>query len=1015
LNSRSNQLAHYLQKLGIGPDVAVGICLERSLEMVVGILGILKAGGAYVPLESNYPPERLDYMLEDCQAKWVLTQERLQASLSQLADAKFILLDADWEQIAAFPARSPTANVDAENLAYVMYTSGSTGIPKGVEVTHRNVLRLILPGNTYARMTADEVFLQFAPLAFDASTFEIWGSLLNGARLAVFPGYLPSPDELAQFIQTHQVTTLWLTAGLFHQMVDSSPDGLGVVRQLLAGGDVLSVPHLEQAQRQWPMCRIINGYGPTENTTFTCCYDVAQGLGMSAPIGRPIANTQVYILDKELQPLPVGVAGELYIGGDGLARGYHNQPGLTAEKFVPNPLGVAGQRLYKTGDLARYLPDGNIEFLGRLDYQVKLRGFRIELGEIEEALRQHPAVHEAIVVACEDQPGSKRLVAYVVAEQTLMPSLEGLRSALKARLPEYMLPAAFVFLDQLPLTPNGKVDRKALPAPSGERPELTHEYVAPRTPMEEALTKIWADVLGIERVGIHDNFFELGGDSLFSIRVIVRAKTAGMLFTPQQFFQHQTPAELAASANSIPGSQVEQGIVTGALPLSPPQTWFFKTFTTTPGRFCNTICVEVFQPLDTDLLVFTLKHLLAHHDGLRAQFISTEQGVQATILSPDEISPFFSVHDFSAIPPEHHNNCTVQTALELQNSHRFSDPPLLRVAYLNFGHQSRARVLICVHHLIMDGFSMDIILKDIQLIYIQLSAKQPVSLLSKTTSMKTYTNSILQYARDIAPRELNYWLQLPWERVKPLPMDNPRRRPQDTYAHMKSVLLDFGEEDMQNLFSAVKAQAAAGLQVKDFLLTALALAFRQWKDMDISWITFGHSGRSAPLTELDLSRTVGWIATTAHFLLDISNASNPQAALKAVWQQTRSVPMEGLGYELLMYLADDAECAEMVKPIREIPKTHAFFNYMGDMLAARTQQNQSSLLRPVSGFSIAEAAMRESHDQRFHPLQIEGMMGKNSLSLMFLYGPSVYRRATIEELVALYRENLLALVKDNQR
>lgn len=521
LNARANQLAHYLRSLGVGPEVLVGICVERSLEMIVGLLGILKAGGAYVPLDPAYPQERLAFMLEDTQTPVLLTQKRIVQSLPKHS-AKVVCLDADGRLIAQEKEENPLCGVKASNLAYVMYTSGSTGRPKGVSIIHRGVVRLAC-GADYANLTSEEVFLQLAPISFDASTFEIWGCLLNGARLVVFPAHTPSLEELGQVVKLHQITTLWLTAGLFHLMVDERIEDLLPLRQLLAGGDVLSVPHVQKVLQELGECRVINGYGPTESTTFTCSHlmTAQSQFGTCVPIGSPISNTKVYILDRYLKPVPAGISGELYIGGDGLARGYLNQPELTAEKFIPNPFSnEPGERLYKTGDIARYLPNGNIEFLGRTDHQVKLRGFRIELGEIEAVLVQHPAVREAVVIVREDIPGEKRLVAYLIPNQRPAPPVSELRRFLKQELPDYMVPSAFVLLSALPLTPNGKVDRRALPVPDQAPSTLKGNFLAPRDPLEHQLTQMWEQLLDIQPIGIHDNFFELGGHSLLAVRMM---------------------------------------------------------------------------------------------------------------------------------------------------------------------------------------------------------------------------------------------------------------------------------------------------------------------------------------------------------------------------------------------------------------------------------------------------------------------------------------------------------------
>ncbi|HEX2268956.1 MAG TPA: amino acid adenylation domain-containing protein [Pyrinomonadaceae bacterium] len=546
LDLRSNQLAHHLRKHGVGPEVPVGICIERSLEMVVALLGVLKSGGAYVPLDPSSPQKRLKLMLDDAGVTVVLVQEHLRERLPAHR-ARIIAVDSDWKTVARESTESLPNECTATNLAYVMYTSGSTGSPKGVSVMHRSVVRLVKETN-YARLAADEVFLQFAPLSFDASTFEIWGSLLNGARLVMMPPGLPSLAELGAKVQVDQVTTLWLTAGLFHQMVELQLESLRGVRQLLAGGDVLSVPHIEKVSRELSGCQLINGYGPTENTTFTCCYRVkpAERFESSVPVGIPISNTEVYILDREMAPVPIGVTGELFIGGDGLARGYLNDPVKTARKFVPHRFSDRpGERLYRTGDQARYLADGRIEFLGRIDDQVKVRGFRIELGEIEAVLNEHKSVRQSVVIAREDRAGDKQLVAYVVLSDEVETIISDLRRWVKQQLPDYMVPSSFVVLDELPLTANGKLDRRALPAPDGKQ-FLKNTYIAPRNTLEMMLTKIWEKVLEVQPIGIKDNFFDLGGHSLLAVRVFAQIKkVCGKNLPLATLFQSPTVEQLA--------------------------------------------------------------------------------------------------------------------------------------------------------------------------------------------------------------------------------------------------------------------------------------------------------------------------------------------------------------------------------------------------------------------------------------------------------------------------------------
>jgi amino acid adenylation domain-containing protein len=512
LNRKANRLAHHLRSLGVGAETLVGLSLRRSLDLIVATLAILKAGGAYLPLDPDYPNERLSLMLEDANVALLLSDSAL---LDRLPAQQARIICLDRESIALEPSQNLAGEATADSLAYVMFTSGSTGRPKGVMIEHRAIARLVKETG-YANFSAEQVFLQFAPITFDASTFEIWGALLNGARLAIMPDGVPSLEELGQAIRDYGVTTLWLTAGLFHLMVDERLEDLRPLRQLLAGGDVLSMTHVQKVLDRLD-CTLINGYGPTENTTFTCCYAIPREAqpGNSVPIGKPIANTQVYIVDDRLEPLPAGEVGELYIGGDGLARGYLNRPELTAERFVASPFPeVSSARLYKTGDLARFREDGTVEFLGRADSQVKLRGFRIELEEIEVALSRYAGVREALVIAREIAVADKQLVAFIVGEPDNLPEICGLRAYLEESLPDYMIPAFLFRLDALPLNPNGKVDRQALLEMIPRRQQRNSAFIAPESETEKQIAAVLQGVLGIERVSVDDNFFDLGANSL---------------------------------------------------------------------------------------------------------------------------------------------------------------------------------------------------------------------------------------------------------------------------------------------------------------------------------------------------------------------------------------------------------------------------------------------------------------------------------------------------------------------
>jgi len=595
LNAKANQLARYLQQLGVKPEVLVGLYLERSLLTLVGLLGILKAGGAYLPLDPALPAENLAFRLQDAQVPIVLTQQHLVETLPPHS-ARAICLDADWDEIGRYSDENPTSEVTVENLVYMLYTSGSTGKPKGVAIEHRQLLNYLYAIAPQLNLPTDASFATVSTFAADLGNTCIFPALCQGYCLHIVSQQRASdPIALADYCDRHAIDCLKIVPSHLAALLASPSPAKILPRQcLVLGGEAVSWNLVEQIQQYAPTCRIINHYGPTETTVGVLTYpletrqqETRQHDSATVPLGRPLANMQVYVLDRQLQPVPIGVPGELYIAGAGVARGYLNRPDLTQERFIPNPFWQSREsesreqgagsreqgsnskvksqsskflspsappapsalfpdsRLYKTGDLVRYLPDGNLEFLGRLDDQVKVRGFRIELGEVEAALRQHPQVREAIVIVREDKLDDRRLAAYVVPSQSTAIAND-LRLFLKDKLPEYMMPSAFVLLKQLPLTPNGKVDRQALPAPDTSRPDLADTFVAPRTPVEKSLVEIWAEVLRLERIGINDNFFDLGGHSLLVTQVVSRVRDAFDIELPlRDFFAAPTVADLA--------------------------------------------------------------------------------------------------------------------------------------------------------------------------------------------------------------------------------------------------------------------------------------------------------------------------------------------------------------------------------------------------------------------------------------------------------------------------------------
>ncbi|HIP95963.1 MAG TPA: amino acid adenylation domain-containing protein, partial [Anaerolineae bacterium] len=696
--------------------------------------------------------------------------------------------DADREIIAQESAENPASSVTPDNLAYVIYTSGSTGRPKGVLLRHGGLCNLVNAQTRAFGVEADSRVLQFASFSFDASVSETFMALLTGAALSLAKqDTLASVPNLHQLLCDQAITTVTLPPSVLRVL---PTEGLSALQTLISAGESCS----SEIVTRWATGRrFFNAYGPTEATigpTLGLIESVPEGVA-SVPIGCPVANTQVYLLDSHLQPVPIGVPGEVHIGGVGLARGYLNRPDLTAERFIPDPFtplagggtGGVGARLYKTGDLARYLPGGNIEFLRRIDHQVKVRGFRIELGEVEAVLEEDPGLREVVVLAQEDEPGHKRLVAYVVPEGEAPPNVSELRSFLQEKLPEYMVPSAYVVLDALPLTPSGKVDRQALPAPDQTRPDLESVYVAPQTREERILADIWAQVLGVERVGIYDDFFELGGDSILSIQVIARANQTGLQLTPRQLFQAPTIAGLAAVAGTERAIQAEQSIVEGPLPLTPIQRWFFERNLPEPHHWNQALLLEVQQTLEATLLAAAVGHLVAHHDALRLRFTppappesGREKGGgewQQVNAGVDGDVPFTWI-DLSAMPEAEQRAAIESRAAELQASLDLTAGPLLRVAHFDLGAGRADRLLIVIHHLAIDGVSWRILLQDLQAIYHQLSRGEAVRLPPKTTSFQYWARRLAEYAQSEEVRgELAYWLDVPRKGMARLPVDYP--------------------------------------------------------------------------------------------------------------------------------------------------------------------------------------------------------------------------------------------------
>ncbi|MFO2301358.1 non-ribosomal peptide synthase/polyketide synthase [Pseudomonas aeruginosa] len=1001
LDSRANRLAHALIARGVGPEVRVAIAMQRSAEIMIAFLAVLKSGGAYVPLDIEYPRERLLYMMQDSRAHLLLTQNHLLDRLPIPDGLSCLCLDREQEW-AGFPAHDPEVALHGDNLAYVIYTSGSTGMPKGVAVSHGPLAAHIVATGERYEMTPADCELHFMSFAFDGSHEGWMHPLINGARVLIRDDSLWLPEQTYAQMHRHGVTVavfppVYLQQLAEHAERDGNPPA---ARVYCFGGDAVAQASYDLAWRALRPQYLFNGYGPTETVVTPLLWKARPDDPCGAaymPIGTLLGNRSGYILDAQLNLLPVGVAGELYLGGEGVARGYLERPALTAERFVPDPFGAPGSRLYRSGDLTRGRADGVVDYLGRVDHQVKIRGFRIELGEIEARLREQAAVREAVVVAQAGASG-QQLVGYVVPQDPALVEDAGaqaacrdaLRKALKERLPEYMLPAHLLFLACMPLTPNGKLDRKALPKPSADQQQ--RDYQAPRSEVERQLATIWAEVLKLEQVGLADNFFEIGGDSIISLQVVSRARQLGIHFTPKMLFEAQTIGALAPLAES--GTQVlaiDQGPVTGVTPLLPIQQGFFAEEVAERHWWNQSVLLEAREPLDARHLEQALRGVLAHHDALRLSFTREAAGWTARHRGVEEgaaaLLRVARVADLAALRA---------LADEVQRSLDLADGPLLRALLATFDDGSQ-RLLLVIHHLVVDGVSWRILFEDLQTAYRQLLAGQAVELPAKTSAFRDWAERLRAFAGDGGlDGELAYWQGQLQGASSDLPCLDPLG--DQSNRHARSVSCGLDAEATRQLLQ--EAPAAYRTQVNDLLLTALARVICRWTGQVDALIQLEGHGREELFAEIDLTRTVGWF--TSLFPLRLTPAEGIAASIKGIKEQLRAVPNKGIGFGALRYLGSAASQAALAG----LPVPRITFNYLGQFDGSFAMEE---------GALFVPAGERAGDDQSpdaplANWLALNGRIYGGELRIDWSFSGERFEIASIQRLADAYRDELLALI-----
>ncbi|MCC5648069.1 amino acid adenylation domain-containing protein [Nostoc sp. CHAB 5824] len=1008
LNELANRIAHKIFTLYGSREQRIALLLEHDAPMIAATLGVLKLGKTYVPLDLSFPQERLAYMLMDSEVEAILTNSlnlNFTQNLVKNTSQDIIQIINIDEQIIDISEINISESCDEINLsispdtiAYILYTSGSTGQPKGVIQSHRNVLHHTRIWINSLQISKHDRLTLLSSYSWDSAVQDTFGALLSGASLYPINVKQEGLANLADWLIDQEITIYHSTLPLYRYFARNltTEKKFPKLRLLILGGDLIHKGDIDLHRKHFSNESIVvNAYGSTESST--CLqYFVDMHTDMThnvLPVGYEVEDTEVLLLDETGKQVEVNGIGEIAIRSDYLALGYWQKPKITKTKFKPDPQGGT-RRVYYTGDLGRLIQDGSIILVGRKDFQVKIRGFRIELGEIEAVLNQHPHIREAVVMVQENVPGEKRLVAYIVPDQEQTHTISELRSFLKKRLPDHLMPSVFMILEALPLTPNHKVDRKALPKPSQTRPNLEGAFVVPSTSIEQRMAKIWSEVLNLKQVGIHDNFFELGGDSILSLQVIAKAKQVGLQITVQQLFKHPTIVELVAVADMAPTIEAEQGLVTGSVPLTPIQHWVFEQNFPNLEHWSQAVLLEVQQIPDLTLLEKAVQQLLIHHDALRIRFVKGESDWLQVITSPDNLIVPFTKRDLSALSDKEQEPAIEAVVAEMKTSLNCSEGSLLRIVFLNLGSHKPSRLLLLIHQLIIDGVSWRILLEDLQTAYQQLKRNETIQLPSKTTSFKYWAERLTEYAKlESLRQELATWLAMPLNKDRRLPVIYPESAGVLTGANNVSMLLSIEEtraliQDVPKFYNT---------QITDVLLTALVQSFSQWTRSSSLLVDLLSHGRESIIENVDLSRTVGWFTSISPVLLDISEADTLENALKLVRDQLSRIPNRGISYGLLRFLSKDVEIAERLESLQ----SEVSFNYLGQF---------DQVLPESSLFRIARESAHILRGRPSHPMEITVTIIGGQLQLDWTYSENTYQRSIVKQLAQDFVEVIRLLL-----
>ncbi|MFF0826469.1 tyrocidine non-ribosomal peptide synthetase TycA [Brevibacillus sp. NPDC003359] len=992
LNRKANQLARALIEKGITTDSIVGVMMEKSIEYVTAILAILKAGGAYVPIDIEYPRDRIQYILQDSQTQIVITEKNVSQLVYDVGYRGSVVV-LEEEKLDSRPDSNLHLPSKPTDLAYVIYTSGTTGKPKGTMLEHKGIANLqSFFQHTFGVTPADRIG-QFASMSFDASVWEMFMALLTGASL-----YVLSKQTIHDFISfenyliENELTIITLPPTYLTHL---NPDHITTLRIMITAGSAANFPLVNRWKNK---VRYVNAYGPTETSICATIWEAPSNtlVNQTIPIGKPIQNTCAYIVNDELQLQPIGSEGELCIGGVGLARGYWNRPDLTADKFVENPF-VPGEKMYRTGDLAKWLPNGEIEFLGRIDHQVKIRGHRIELGEIESVLLKHDQIKEAVVVAREDQHDQPYLCAYFISQLEVTPTQ--IREYAAQKLPAYMLPSYFVKLNKMPLTPNDKVDRKALPEPDFTA-QTNSAYEAPRNQTESILATVWQEILGIEKIGIRDNFYSLGGDSIQAIQVAARLHAYQLKLDTKDLLNYPTISQVALFVKSTTRKS-DQGIIEGPVTLTPIQQWFFEKNFTNMFHWNQSYVLYREEGIDPEAIRKALDKILSHHDALRMVY-QRENGriVQQNRGLGNELY-HFQHYDLTS-------HSDIQQVIEeetrrLHSSMNLQEGHLVKVAL--FHTLQGDHLFLAIHHLVMDGISWRILFEDLATAYSQVLAGKNIVLPEKTDSFKNWAVWLNEYANsDELLRELPYWENLELgARNASLPKDFETAGSKQK--SIRNIQVGLLAEETEQLLK--QANSAYQTEINDLLLAALGLAVAEWSRLDQIVINLEGHGREDVIEQANVTRTIGWFTSQYPVLLDLSQIRHLPEHIKCMKENLRKIPNKGIGYEIIKYMTEP----EKRRSLSFSLQPEVTFNYLGQFDSGLNSE-QFTRSPYSSGNTLgADGKNNLSPDSEIYTaLNITGRIEGGELLITFTYSEEQFREESIHQLSENYRKHLRSII-----